>query len=192
MIVSIFSIAIFNNNITRLPYNLTWKRLHNSTSSFKKTVNLLRSILFFLFISSVSSVSAKPPISADDLINYLDGKENWYGVYIATKKLGYAYERWKKEFHDGETVFKAEVGFALNTDYYKAYFEDLSTFSLKGDRNLMTQSVYDKLEDYDENGKKIGSDEKQTNVTIDGTDYVVQTIKNEESTEVRIPFSNRH
>ncbi|MDC3087455.1 transglutaminase domain-containing protein, partial [Paracoccaceae bacterium] len=139
-------------------------------------------------ISSVSSVSAKPPISADDLINYLDGKENWYGVYIATKKLGYAYERWKKEFHEGETVFKAEVGFALNTDYYKAYFEDLSTFSLKGDRNLMTQSVYDKLEDYDENGKKIGSDEKQTNVTIDGTDYVVQTIKNEESTEVRIPF----
>ena len=41
---------------------------------------------------------------------------------------------------------------------------------------------------YDENGKKIGSDEKKTNITIEGTDYVIQTINNGENTEVQIPF----
>ncbi len=174
--------------MTILDNNLRLEIVYNSTHSFKKIVNLLRSILFFFFISSLSSVSAKPPISADELINYLDGKENWYGVYIATKKLGYAYEKWKKELYEGDPVLKAEVGFVLNTDYYKAFFGDQSTFSLKGDKNLISQSVYEKYEDHDENGKKIGSDEKQTNVTIEGTDYVVQTIKNKESTEVRIPF----
>ena len=155
---------------------------------FKKIEPTFGLILFFLFLFSALSFPVNAKTTSEELINYLDGKENWYGVYIATKKLGYAYEKWKKEFHKGETVFKAEVGFVLNTDYYKAYFEDQSTFSLTGDQTLITQSVYDKLEDYDENGKRIGSDEKKTNVTIDGTHYVIQTSKNEESTEVRIPF----
>ena len=50
---------------------------------------------------------------------------------LPQKNWAYAYEKWKKEFHEGEKVFKAEVGFVLNTDYYKAYFEDQSTFLSK-------------------------------------------------------------
>jgi hypothetical protein len=127
--------------MTTFANNLTWKRVYDTTTSFKNIVNLLRSILLFLFISSSSGFAAKPSTSADKLIDYLDGKESWYGVYLATKKVGYAYEKWEKEFYEGETVFKAVVGFVLNTDYYKFYFEDQSTFSLKGYQNLITQSV---------------------------------------------------
>ena len=70
------------------------QKIYNITPSFKNIVNFLKSILLFLVISSASGLAAKPSTTADELIDYLDGKESWYGVYLATKKVGYGYEKW--------------------------------------------------------------------------------------------------
>ena len=58
---------------------------------FKKIEPTFGLILFFLFLFSALSFPVNAKTTSDNLINYLDGKENWYGVYISTKKLGYAY-----------------------------------------------------------------------------------------------------
>ncbi|MDC3090741.1 hypothetical protein OA340_02420, partial [Paracoccaceae bacterium] len=151
------------------------------------------SVLFFLLILiassvSASNVSARPPISSAELIDYLDGKEHWYGVYIATKKLGYAYEKWQKEFYAGKPIFKGSVGFALNTDYFKIFFEEHSTFSLEDNQTLIKKIVNEKSYDYDEDGHEIGSLEKDTYVTMEGENYVIRTTKNKDESEIKIPF----
>ncbi len=142
--------------------------------------------LFLLFqFTSLGTVAAQ--ISSKEILETLDGRENWYGVYIGNQKAGYAYEIWKKSTFNGNPIIISDLKWVMKTGYFDFSYKENTSFSLEGDHNIVSQYVHETSTYYEDN-KIVESEESETQVTIKDGKYHILLDENGEKSTKQISF----
>ena len=154
-----------NKTISSVIFNL---------SNFR--VNALSLFLSMLILFGIIS-SSRAQQTTDELLNSLNGKKHWFGIYIAEHKVGYAYDSWKISIEDETPVLISDRFFSYNLVEIDASYKETAIFKLEGSQNLISLHTIDKATFYDDDGKEIDTKEVINRVTKKESDYHISKIE---------------